>query len=135
MKALHALLGIIFKNTTKYDKLKSNDEKRYTSRYLGGMSIFSTILGAASAVLCICAIVALISNSSNLDSLAALLSIVGIFLLIVLCIGLFLQLFVNGLVCAILQMKLNKKPIGLISLILWCMLLVAAIIVVVIAIF
>ena len=133
MKILDALLGIIFRNKSKYDKLKEDDEKRETSQYLGVGSILSTIFGVIFAVASVWVAAAMFSGSA--DSLDSLVGIIGLFLLAVLFVGLFLQLIANGLVCAILQMKLNRKPIGLISLILWLIFIVAAVVILAVVIF
>lgn len=131
MKILHALLGIVLSNTTKYERLKADEDTRLTSRFLGGMSIFSTIFGVVCAVLAIWAI----GSIGILDSLDSLVIAIGLGLLAIILFGVVLQLIVNGLVCAILQMRLNRKPIGLVSLILWFLVVIAAVIIVVLVIF
>ena len=135
MKILHALLGIIFSNTARYERLKTDEYRRQTSQILGVWSILSTIIGVACAVLGIWAISALADALGSMDSLATLLIAIGLFLLIILLIGVILQLIVNGLMCAVLQMRLNKKPIGLVSLILWFLFIIAAVVIVVVLIF
>ncbi len=131
MKLLNILLAIILPNVSRYRKLKSDEDKRTTSWFLGGMSIFSTIFGVVCAVLGIWAI----GSIGILDSLDSLVIAIGLVLLAVLLFGIVLQLIVNGLVCAILQMKLNKKVIGLISLILWFLAIIGAVVIVAVVIF
>ena len=131
MKILHALLGIIFSNVTKYERIRDDEDRRQKSCFLGGMSIFSTVFGVLCAVLAIWAI----GSIGILDSLDSLVMAILLVLLAVVLIGVVLQLIVNGLVCAILQMRLNKKPIGLVSLILWFVVIIAAVIIVAVVIF
>ena len=131
MKILHALLGIIFSNVTKYERIRDNEDRRQKSWFLGGMSIFSTVFGVICAVLSMWAI----SSIGILDSLDSLVMAILLALLAVVLIGVVLQLIVNGLVCAILQMRLNKKPIGLVSLILWFLAIITAVIIVAVVIF
>lgn len=135
MKLLNGLLWIILKNTRRYDRLKSDEEKKQSSQSLGVWSILSTVIGTICVVLSVWAISAMADKLGAVDSLEVLLIIFGLFLLVVLLVGLFLQLIVNGIICAILQMKLNKKPIGLISLILWLAIIVAAVVIVALVIF
>lgn len=135
MKLLNTLIWSILLNTRRYEKLKNGAEQRLTSVTLGIWAIVSTIVGTAFAVLSIWLLAFLIDLSGSLDSLETLLTIVGIFLLIVLLVTLIIQFIVNGLVCAILQIKLNKKPIGWISLMIWFAIIIAAIIIVATVIF
>lgn len=131
MQFLKALLVMILPNINKYDKLKSDEDKRQTSQFLGGMSIFSSVFGVLCAVLSIWAV----SSIGIMDSLDSLVAAIFLGLLAIILVDLLLQLIVNGLICAILQMKLNRKPIGLVSLILWFLIVIGAVIIVAVVIF
>ena len=131
MQFLKALLVMILPNINKYDKLKSDENKRQTSQFLGGMSIFSSVFGVLCAVLSIWAV----GSIGIMDSLDSLVAAIFLGLLAIILVDLLLQLIVNGLICAILQMKLNRKPIGLVSLILWFLIVIGAVIIVAVVIF
>ncbi|MDE7439938.1 MAG: hypothetical protein K2N23_05490, partial [Clostridia bacterium] len=85
----------------------------------------------------ICAVLGIwaIGSIGILDSLDSLVIAIGLGLLAILLFGVVLQLIVNGLVCAILQMRLNRKPIGIVSLILWFLVIIGAVIIVAVVIF
>lgn len=131
MQFLKALLVMILPNINKYDKLKSDEDKRQTSQFLGGMSIFSSVFGVLCALLSIWAV----GSIGIMDSLDSLVAAIFLVLLAIILVDMLLQLIVNGLICAILQMKLNRKPIGLVSLILWFLIAIGAVIIVAVVIF
>ena len=129
MKILNVLFGTLYKNSIKYDRLKRDEEKRMNSNRLGVYSLISTVCGVIFSVLMIWAISMLLDKTGSMKdggTLETLLIIIGVALLIIVLIELIFQLVINGLFCAVLQLRLNKKPIGFVALFLWLALCLAS---------
>ena len=110
--------------SNKYDRLKSDPQKREKSVSLGVTGLIMSIAGIALTVgfaflayLCL----------PGLDTVAFLLALVGVIACVAAAIGCFAELVLASIVYAVYQMKLNKKPIGPAALIVSLIITVATI--------
>ena len=107
----------------KYDRLKNNPEKQNSVR-LGVTSIFMSIFGVLSAV----GFAYLAYLCFSVDELAIILTFIFGLMSAIAAIACFFQLLVASIFYATYQMKLNRRPIGLVALIISLLLLVAAVV-------
>lgn len=127
MKERHFLfrfLNVMNKESLRIQKIKQEEEKRrHSIRYGVGSLIHSAVMLGASTL--IFAINAIPANSNPL---------LGFFLLLFLIIGaIILPLFAAGysLSYAIVQLHLNKKPLGWIALVVFLLALVPTVLILV----
>lgn len=124
----------------KYEKLKNDPQKRETSVTMGVQSLIMSIVGVTLTVLAAFGTYkcfTLVTIGSGMSSpvvagLAGIFVIIGGALCALFALGVFIYLVVASIVYAIYQMKLNKKPIGLVSLIISIVLIVGTIVAVIV---
>lgn len=110
---------------TKYDRIKSNEEKSKTSTKLGITAIILSFIFSAIVVTSAYGTFACFNFMNNSSFV---LGILGFIVCFVLLLGSLIQGLGGALFYSIYQMKLNKKPIGVISLVVWIICLILAIV-------
>ena len=126
---LRYLFNKLADNAATYNNIKSNGEERFTNTRLGRRAIrynvfFFLFLGSAAALGILAMF--LLRNSNLIFGIPLLLIAVGLAVTSIIFLILALD-------CGIKQIKLNKKPIGIISILLTLFILLAAIAAIVIA--
>lgn len=125
MKFIHDVLMFWLDLSVHKDHITSDPERRRNSNYFGIRSIISSLLGFIVAALCGWGFFAL---SGTGDGLGVILVIILMVILALMAILSFLQGIVQGFVCFIYQLRINKKPIGWVALAIWLVLLLTVII-------
>ena len=120
LRAIWDFLTFWSRLSTKYNRIASDPELREKSICFGVEAILSSIFGAVIIVLCAFGVSALMSDSA--------LGIIFAVLLIIVAVVSLVQLIIRGLITMIYQRRLNKKPIGIASLIIWIVAVIAAIV-------
>ncbi len=129
---LFFFLDNIVDDREDYNRIKNNEQERATSKTLGKRAVKNNInYFIVTAILTVCAVLTYIFFSGIIAGWWK-----GIITLIVAlaCLPLTVVYFILALNCDIKQMKLNKLPIGWVSLLFTLLILVASIAAVVITI-
>ena len=114
--------------SNKYDRLKSDPEKREKSVSLGVQSLTMSISGILASV----GFAVLAYYCFSLEGLEGLLTLIFGLICAVAAVAFFVQLVLASIVYAIYQVKLNKHPLGIISLVVSLLILVATVVAVVV---
>ena len=109
--------------SNKYERLKG-DPRKQNSVSLGVTSIFMSIFGVISAV----GFAYLAILCFSVDDLAIILTFLFGIVCALAAVMCFFQLLVASLVYAAYQLRLNKRPIGIVALIISLVLMVVAVI-------
>ena len=109
--------------SNKYDILKNSPDRQKSIR-LGVTSIFMSIFGVLSAV----GFAYLAYLCFTVDNLAIILTFIFGLASAIAAIACFFQLLVASIFYAAYQMRLNKRPIGLVALIISLLLIVTAVV-------
>jgi len=102
----------------RYDRIAQDADRKEKSSFFGVQSILCSLFGMAAVILCAFGIRACMQQDSALLILFIALLVIVMLVALVQCTS-------RALVATIYQMKLNKKPIGWVSLVLWIIALVA----------
>lgn len=115
--------------SSKYDRLKTDPQKREKSVSLGVTSLIMSVVGIALtvgfaylAILCL----------SGMETLAFFFALIAVIACVAAAVGCFVELVLASIVYAVYQMKLNKKPIGLAALIISVAITVATVVLVIV---
>lgn len=122
-------LGFYFNAGMTYRSLKKDEEKRDKSVKLGVRSIIFTVVGFVFTALCLWGFIACYKNIGS-SGLGAIVFIVLDVALAVAAITAFAEGMISGLVNCIYQLRLNKKAVGIVSLVVWLVCLAGAVAVV-----
>ena len=108
--------------SNKYDRLKNNPEKQ-NSVSLGVTSIFMSIFGVLSAV----GFAYLAYLCFSVDDLAIILTFIFGVICAISAVVCFFQMLVASIFYAAYQLRLNRRPIGIVALVISLLFLVAAV--------
>lgn len=124
LKFIMDFLTFWSKLSTDYGRIASDPERRAKSVRFGVQSILSSVFGAAVVLLCALGVSSLMSDTDGMKALgivfAALLALIALVAVV--------QLTVRGLIATVYQMRLNRRPIGIISLVVWILSVIATIV-------
>ena len=109
MKGIGQFIMYFTNISARYNRIANDPERKDKSVYFGVRSIISSIIGAIIVVLCAFGISALMDSDS-------IVSIVFIVILALCMISALFECSLRGLITMIYQLRLNKLPIGWVSL-------------------
>ncbi len=101
---------------TQYSKIKADEEKAKSSSKLGTTAI---ILSVISAIIVVGAAFGTLKLFDYMNNSSFIIGLIGLLVCIAALLIAFVQGVLGSLFYSIYQMKLNKKPIGWISLVVW----------------
>lgn len=109
--------------SNKYDRLKE-DPRKQNSVSLGVTSLLMSIFGLLTAV----GFAYLAFLCFSVDDLSILLTFIFGIMCAIAAIACFFQMLVASIIYAAYQLKLNKRPIGIVALVISLVMLVASIV-------
>ena len=128
MKGLSEFLMFWVKVSNEYDRIK-NGPKAQTSVKLGVDSLIMSISGILSSV----GFAVLAYYCFNVDGLEGLLTFIFGIICALAAVAFFIRLVLASIVYAIYQMRLNKRPVGIVSLIVSVLMVIGTVILIIVA--
>ena len=122
MRNLWELFMFWIRISNRYDRLK-NSPKAETSVKFGVTSLLLSILGIFFTV----GSAALAYTCFSVDGLEAVVAVIGGVICILAAIMFFVQMVLASIVYAAYQMRLNKRPIGIVALIVSLFIIIATV--------
>lgn len=135
LSAIGSFFTFWIKAEYRYQKIKSNEQKKDKSVSLGVRSIIQSIICGVLVVLFLWGLVACIGHLSELNSGKVngvsqglpIITILGMVFTAVGALVSFVQGVIGGLVYMIYQFKLNKRAIRWVALVIWVLVIIAII--------